>query len=339
MITLDQRVVNAALASCEAGQSVWLCTVLRTYGSSPRAPGTLMTVNEAGEYCGSLSGGCIEEDFLAQLANGAYRASSQQVRYGEGGMRPDVRLPCGGSLEIVIEFLPPDTSSLALLTAMQRALSGQQPLVKMIRPGERAQWETLAADRRLPALSVGDRQIVLPVGAIPELLVAGYSSVAFECIRLGQMLGFHVRLCEHRPNMLSEAESHFSAADNVTLVRQHPARWLELNGAHAAVAIVALTHDPRIDDLTMMEAIATPAFYIGIMGSVKNSSKRRARLQQIAGMESAELDRIHAPIGLPIGSKTPAEIALSVMADIVRVKNLGAYSPAPDLSGSAGASR
>ena len=321
MITLDQRVINAALSSSQAGQAVWLCTVLRTYGS-------LMTVNEAGAYCGSLSGGCIEEDFLAQLASGAYRASSQQVRYGEGGMRPTVSLPCGGSLEIVIEFLPPDAASLALLTAMQRALSGQQPMVKLIRPGERAHWEKVAADRSLPALSVSEQQLVLPVGAIPELLVAGYSSVAFECIRLGQMLGFHVRVCEHRPEMLAELESHYGAADNVTLVRQHPARWLELNGAHAAVAIVALTHDPRIDDLTMMEAIATPAFYIGIMGSVKNSEKRRARLQQIAGMDRGELDRIHAPIGLPIGSKTPAEIALSVMADIVRVKNLGRSRPA-----------
>ncbi|MGC1020869.1 XdhC family protein [Pantoea agglomerans] len=323
MITLDQRVINAALSSCQAGQQVWLCTVLRTYGSSPRAPGTLMTVNETGAYCGSLSGGCIEEDFLAQLAAGAYRASSQRVQYGEGGMRPDVSLPCGGSLEIVIEFLPPDDATLALLRAMQRALSGQQPMVKMIRPGERAQWEVLAPDRVLPALDASEQQMLLPVGAIPELLIAGYSTVAYECIRLGQMLGFHVRVCEHRPEMLTELESHFSAADNVTLVSQHPARWLELNGAHAAVAIVALTHDPRIDDLTMMEAIATPAFYIGIMGSAKNSEKRRARLQQIAGMDRAELDRIHAPIGLPIGSKTPAEIALSVMADIVRVKNRG----------------
>lgn len=238
-------------------------------------------------------------------------------------MRPDVSLPCGGSLEIVIEFLPPDDATLALLTAMQRALSGQQPMVKMIRPGERAQWEVLATDRVLPALDASEQQMLLPVGAMPELLIAGYSTVAYECIRLGQMLGFHVRVCEHRPEMLTELESHFSAADNVTLVSQHPARWLELNGAHAAVAIVALTHNPRIDDLTMMEAIATPAFYIGIMGSAKNSEKRRARLQQIAGMDCAELDRIDAPIGLPIGSKTPAEIALSVMADIVRVKNRG----------------
>ncbi|MGJ0128642.1 XdhC family protein [uncultured Pantoea sp.] len=321
MITLDQRVINAALSSCQAGQTVWLCTVLRTYGSSPRAPGTLMTVNESGEYCGSLSGGCIEEDFLAQLAAGAYRATSQRVRYGEGGIRPDVRLPCGGSLEIVIECLPPDDTTLALLTAMQAALRGDQPVVRIIRPGERAQWEAIATDRRLPALDASEEQLLLPVGAIPELLIAGYSSVAHECIRLGQMLGFHVRVCEHRPEKLAELETHFSGADNVTLVSQHPARWLELNGAHAAVAIVALTHDPRIDDLTMMEAIATPAFYIGIMGSAKNSEKRRARLQHIAGMESRELDRIHAPIGLPIGSKTPAEIALSVMADIVRVKN------------------
>lgn len=321
MITLDQRVINAALSSCQAGQNVWLCTVLRTYGSSPRAPGTLMAVNEAGAYCGSLSGGCIEEDFLAQLAAGAYRASSQRVRYGEGGIRPDVNLPCGGSLEIAIEYLPPDDATLALLKAMQRALSGQQPMVKMIRPGERAQWEVIASDRVLPELDASEAQMLLPVGAIPELLIAGYSTVAYECIRLGQILGFHVRVCEHRPEMLSELESHFSGADNVTLVSQHPARWLELNGAHAAVAIVALTHDPRIDDLTMMEAVLLPAFYLGAMGSKRNSSRRLSRLAEIAGLTSEQLARIHAPVGLDIGSKTPAEIALSIMADIVRHKN------------------
>jgi xanthine dehydrogenase accessory factor len=321
MITLDQRVVNAALNWCQSAQPVWVCTVLRTYGSSPRAPGTLMAVNSEGEYCGSLSGGCIEEDFLAQLAAGNYRHWSQIIRYGEGGMRPDVQLPCGGSLEVLIEYLPPDAAGLTLLQAMQQALAGKMQMVKRVVAGARAEWYRLSTEQKLPALDYSDRQILLPVGAIPELLIAGYSTVAFECIRLGQILGFHVRVCEHRQEMLSELELHFAGADNVTIVPQHPARWLELHGAHPSVAIVSLTHDPRIDELTMMEAINTPAFYIGIMGSVKNSEKRKHRLQKMGGMQPEDLTRIKGPIGLAIGSKTPAEIALSVMADIVKTRN------------------
>lgn len=321
MIRLDQLVIKEALGWHQASEAVWLCTVLHTWGSSPRAPGTVMAVNTQGQFCGSLSGGCIEEDFLAQVASGLYRESSQVVRYGEGGMRPDVKLPCGGSLDILIEFLPADAPTLALLQAMQAALAGQQRMVKIFKPGERAHWERLAAECAMPVLTRTGEQITVPVGATPELLVAGYSSVAFECIRLGQILGFHVRICEHRPESLSEVERHFQGADNVTIVPQHPARWLEVNGASAAVAIVSLTHDPRIDELTMMEAITTSAFYLGVMGSEKNSEQRRGRLRQIAGFEDDDLARIHAPVGIKIGSKTPSEIALSIMADIVRVKN------------------
>lgn len=321
MIRLDQQVINEALRWHQEAQPVWLCTVLRTYGSSPRAPGTLMSVNGKGEHCGSLSGGCIEEDFLAQLSAGHYRESSQIIRYGEGGMRPSVELPCGGSLEILIEYLPSDGQTQALLQAMQAALQGKQRLLKTLVRGQRAEFEAVGAGRMLPVLSLMENHILLPVGAVPELLVAGYSPVAFECIRLGQILGFHVRICEHRPESLSEVERYFSGADNVTIVPQHPARWLELNGAAASVAIVSLTHDPRIDELTMMEAINTQAFYLGVMGSEKNSEKRRGRLQEIAGLSHDDLARIHAPVGLRIGSKTPAEIALSIMADIVRVKN------------------
>ncbi|EJL93172.1 XdhC family protein [Pantoea sp. GM01] len=321
MITLDQRVITAALDWCQSGQVVWICTVLRTYGSSPRAKGTIMSVNIEGQYCGSLSGGCIEEDFLAQLSKGDYRESSQIVRYGEGGMRPDVQLPCGGSLDILIEYLPADAKSFALLQAMQQALTGKTPLVKTVEPGKSASWHQISSDEKLPQLKYDNESVVLPVGAVPELFVAGYSTVAYECIRIGQLLGYHVRVCEHRPEMLSELEGYFSGEDNISIVPQHPARWLELNGAHASVAIVSLTHDPRIDELTMMEAVNTSAFYIGIMGSSKNSQKRKLRLQNFGGMQPHELARIKAPIGLSIGSKTPAEIALSVMADVVKTRN------------------
>ena len=321
MITLDQRVIECALAWHQAQQSVWLCTVLHTYGSSPRAPGTMMVINHLGEHCGSLSGGCIEEDFLQQLSSGAYRECSEIVRYGEGGLRPSVVLPCGGSVDVLIENLPADEESLKLLEAMQAALTGKQHLVKKLCVGQRAQWHTVPPDQRLPALSHDPQQVVIPVGAVPVLLIAGYSVVAFECIRLALILGFKVTVCEYRAEQLAEIERHFGADFNVSIVPQHPAKWLETHEISSKVAILSLTHDPRIDELTMMEAVNTPAFYLGVMGSAKNSAKRRQRLVEFGGLNSDELSRIQAPVGMRIGSKTPAEIALSVMADVVRVKN------------------
>ena len=112
-----------------------------------------------------------------------------------------------------------------------------------------------------------------------------------------------------------------NACENLHCIQQHPARYLETSGASAGTAILCLTHDPRIDDLTLMEAVNTPAFYIGAMGSAKNSQRRLQRLTEHGGVSEQALKRIHAPIGLPIGSKTPAEIALATLADIVRVRN------------------
>ena len=111
------------------------------------------------------------------------------------------------------------------------------------------------------------------------------------------------------------------AMPHVKLMKVMPASYISQGGCHAATAIVALTHDPRLDDLTLLEAVRTPAFYIGAMGSRRTSEKRMERVRRIGGLDDDALDRIHAPIGLKLGSKTPAEIALAVMADIVRVSN------------------
>uniref|UniRef100_UPI00138E0D10 XdhC family protein n=1 Tax=Aeromonas finlandensis TaxID=1543375 RepID=UPI00138E0D10 len=143
--------------------------------------------------------------------------------------------------------------------------------------------------------------------------------VALYCADFAMALGFEVVVCENRPDVMENLAEQLKP--EIRLQQTFPAKFLEDNGCHANTAIVALTHDPRMDDLTLMEAINTPAFYIGAMGSAKNSERRRQRLQDIAELTSQELNRIHAPIGLPLGSKTPAEIALAIMAAIIQQKN------------------
>ncbi|QKJ86873.1 XdhC family protein [Paramixta manurensis] len=321
MQSLDQRVILRALEWQRQGEPVWLCTVLHTWGSAPRVPGAMLVANAAGETCGSLSGGCIEEDFLQRLRSGAFQRASQTVRYGAGVGNDTTRLPCGGILDVLIEYLPPDEISACHLAAMHEALAGGRPLLKQLRLGECARLERCAPDVVLPQRAYDSENVLLPVGCVTTLLVAGYSPVACECVRIALMLGFQVLVCEHRAEQWRQLGEDFPHQPNLQTLQQHPARYLELQGATAGTAIVSLTHDPRIDDLTMLEAVNTAAFYLGVMGSAKNSQQRRLRLQRIGEWDEVTLSRIHAPIGLAIGSKTPPEIALAIMADVVRIKN------------------
>lgn len=255
---LDLQVIRRALEWSTAGQQVWLCTVLATYGSAPHAPGSLLAVNTGGQWIGSLSGGCVEEDFLERVAEGAFAEAVSVVRYGDGeAPRSHVSLPCGGMLDVLVERLEPDCVVQAHLRELQAALLGQRRLIREV-------------------------------------------------------------------DLASGARSVFADSEQgvrVEIRRQLPSVFIAEGGCHSDTAVVALTHDPRIDDLAMMEAVRTDAFYIGVMGSMQTSQKRFERLRRIGGLGEVELARIHAPIGLNLGSKTPAEIALAVLADILRIRS------------------
>ena len=315
---IDISVINQAREWLEQ-QPVWLCTVLNTYGSSPRSPGALMVATADNRFCGSLSGGCVEEDFLQRIAQGEYQQASQIVRYGEGGLEPGIALPCGGVLDILVEYLPAKAENVQYLEKMGDALSGHFALQKRLMLPEPCRHLEVTEFADITQVERNGQQITVHVAAAPRLLIAGLSSVALYCADFASSLGFEVLVCENRPDALENFAAQLKPG--ITLLRQFPANYLEQQSCHANTAIVALTHDPRMDDLTMMEAVNTPAFYIGAMGSQKNSVRRLERLQKIAELNPTQLQRIHAPIGLPLGSKTPAEIALAVMADIVKRKN------------------
>lgn len=322
MQSLDYRVINQAVDWIKAGFPIWLCTVLHTYGSSPRAPGSMLVARAEGEFMGSLSGGCVEDDFLTRISTGEFCLPSQMIRYGQGGYQTPVELPCGGSLDVLIEHFQVTEASMVYLNLIQRALKGELRLNKSVVLPEAARLERIEHHPVPPTIVRNATRITQPIGCVPTLLVAGYSAVAHDCIRLAEMLGFEVILCEHREEQLRQCRQDFVHSQTLSVVMQHPARYLEKLGASFSTAIVSLTHDPRIDDLTLTEAVTTEAFYIGVMGSKANSIKRRDRLLRISELTPHQLERIDAPIGLPIGSKTPAEIALSIMAHVVQKKNV-----------------
>ncbi|WP_201276930.1 XdhC family protein [Microbulbifer sp. ALW1] len=315
---LDLQVAEQALAWLNQGNTVWLCTVLSTFGSSPRAPGCMMAALGSGCHIGSISGGCVEEDFLERLVNGCFTQNVEVLRYGCGGANgARVSLPCGGSLDVLVERLLAEPSNQAHLEVLLSSLHGQRSLVRNvdIGSGQRTLHEDLGVGPRVfRSIELGT--VKIRVGPAARLIIAGVSPVSKICAEFAHTLGFEVIVCDPR----EEAQGAFDVP-GVEFRQILPSLVIASSGiCHAATAVVALTHDPRIDDLAMMEAVKTPAFYIGVMGSQRTSVVRGERLRRSGGLSEQEVDRIHMPIGLAIGSKTPAEIAMAVMADIIRVQ-------------------
>lgn len=315
MKQLDLQVVQQARDWLAAGKPVWLCTVLSTFGSAPRGPGAMLVALDDGEHRGSLSGGCVEEDFLERLANRQFRPVNQVVRYGEGGLAPTLALPCGGVLDVLVEHFAPGKEQDLHLAEVEKALSGRERVTRRIQLNASLR-DLTAAQRGQPRVERNGDEVLVRMGAVYRLLLAGLSPVAEYCASFAVALGYEVILCDPRTEVLAEF-----AMDGVEVRNVLPSVFIEEGGCHAWTAVVALTHDPRLDDLTMLEAVRSDSFYIGAMGSRRTSAKRMERLARIGGLDERALARIHAPIGLNLGSKTPAEIAMAVMADVLREAN------------------
>lgn len=315
---LDLQVIEQALTWIAEGQQIWLCTVLSSFGSSPREPGSWLVANSLGDHMGSLSGGCVEEDFLDRLNEGEFQTRISRIRYGatEGISSPKVRLPCGGILDVLIEKLPTGAATVSHLRQIREALTGGTPLVRRVCL-ETGQWSVGDDDGLGPKTEEQHEQkaVLLRVGPVANLIIAGISPVSEACADFAQTLGFEVIICDPREELVERFP-----ISGVTSLPILPALYIQKQGCHGATAVVALTHDPRIDDLALMEAVKTDAFYIGVMGSQRTSDTRAERLQRVGGLTADQINRIRMPIGLALGSKTPAEIALAVMADILRTK-------------------
>lgn len=312
MDTLDSEVLNAAQRWAAEGQGFALFTVARTWGSSPRPPGAWMALCHDGRVHGSVSGGCIEEDLIFRMQNGEFRTGGPStLKYGVNAEEAwRFGLPCGGTLELVVEPKP----DLAVLHALSAHLQAGQLVQKTVNL-HTGQTTLQAVDRHRPFHWDGVC-LNTPHGPDWRLLLIGAGQISRFIVPIAQSLGYQVLVCDPRVEYTSEWDLPDSRLlegmpdDVVTELRPDP---------HCA--IVALTHDPKLDDLALMEALKSQAFYVGALGSVSNNSKRKARLKEHFNLSDDELARLHGPVGLPMGSRTPPEIALSVMAHMTLVKN------------------
>lgn len=307
---------------CWLGQSetVWLCTVLDTWGSSPRPRGSLLACNASGEFIGSLSGGCVEENLIAKIVAGEFSVTVSRLRYGATAEEADrFRLPCGGVLDISIERLQPTSVFHNSLAVIMNALIGRRR-ISVRRNFRQEKFVVSDPHEKQPILDIVEdssgnlTEINHVLGPQCRLLLIGISEVSRAVAQLALLLDYEILVCDPR----ADARVRWDIA-GVTLLSQLPDDAVREYGDDMHCAILALTHDPRIDDMALMEAFNTQAFYIGAMGSLRTSESRRERLQ-LLDVTAEQLQRLYAPIGLDTGSKTPMEIAVSTLAQLTAVR-------------------
>lgn len=316
MQAVDDEVLSQICRWLEAEESCWLATVLETWGSSPRPVGSLFACSAGSSIVGSLSGGCVEDDLLDKLTAGELaRERAQFFQYGISAEETEkFGLPCGGSLHIAIEPLTPDAATLEHFETLRDRLAARCWTARHVDldTGSRRLAE---ADAFAPLhWDAAGHTLIHTYGPRHQLFIIGAGMVSKYLAQLALQLDYQVTVCDPREHLLAEF-----GIDRVTLVSEMPDDAVRQHASDASSAIVALTHDPRIDDMGLMEALYTPAFYVGAMGSSRTSASRRERLRELE-VDDAALARLHAPIGLPIGSKTPPEIAIAIMAEIIAVR-------------------
>ncbi|MEX0965482.1 MAG: XdhC family protein [Pseudohongiellaceae bacterium] len=319
MQSSQQQIISHVEKWLHSHRPVWLCTILKTWGSSPRPIGAMMACTMDGELVGSISGGCIEEDFLEQLRDGSLKAQYDQeskpfiVKYGvTAEEQARLKLPCGGQLHVLLEYIDSSAVNCDLFKRLAGDLENHTKVSRIVDLNNGS--ISAAAQSNEEAVVIDGARMIHSLSPMYRLLILGAGDVAKFVAEMAIALEYDVTLCDPRPNYL---DNWYVAGVETTA--QLPDDVVRARFSNPYSGIIALAHDPRVDDMALMEALKTDAFYIGAMGSVNTSAARRARLPEL-GLSEKEIGRLHAPIGFQINSKTPAEIAIAVMAEITSVR-------------------
>ncbi len=331
MNSIDIEVIRTTLDWLRRGHRVVLGTVVRTWGSAPRPPGSMMVIRDDGQVAGSVSGGCIEDDLIRRVADGELALHRPEATvYGQTA--EEVRrfgLPCGGSVQVVLEPLG-DASGLEELL---RHIESSQRVRRSL--DMRSGAVRLTPARRGEQLSF-DGQVLRTVhGPQLRLLIIGGGQLSRYLASMAVMLDYRVTVCEPR----IEYHEGWDGVPGVSLSMRMPDDEVLAMQPDESTAVVALTHDPKLDDLALMEALRGPAFYVGALGSRHNNDKRRERLLEF-GVSREQGARLRGPVGLRLGGLTPPEIAMSIVAEMTAVqRGADLAQPLADWSSSQSACR
>jgi len=312
----DIEVLSSALDWLRSGQRVALATVIRTWGSSPRPPGSLLAMNGKGQFVGSVSGGCVEDSLVARYHDGELagadisNAAPTMVDFGVDRQEASrMGLPCGGRLELLVEEL---TDPKSIDELLQRLHDGEL----VARTVDLASGEvSLQAGDGGTEFQLSATTLVKTFGPGWQLLLIGDGQLARHLASMALHLDYRVTICDPRDGF-----TPLSPLADVVYSRMMPDDAVKTLSEQARSAIVTLAHDPRQDDLGLSAALESQAFYIGALGSNRSAQARHKRLASL-GYNPQQIARIHGPAGLYIGSKRPAEIALSILAEITAIRN------------------
>ena len=311
MDSIDLEVLKTCDLWIKAGRKCALVTVIKTWGSSPRPEGATLVIAEDGSVVGSVSGGCIEDDLIERVRNeGIVRLTPEIVTYGiTTDEAHRFGLPCGGTIQLAIEPLSEKSKIVELLQRLN-----QHELIARrldLNNGE----VTLDVAGDVASLQLSDTALTTLHGPRWRLLIIGAGQLSRFLASIALGMDYHVTVCDPR-----EEYRETWQVEGVQVVHAMPDDMVLEMRLDSRSAVVALTHDPKLDDLALMEALKSDAFYVGAIGSRLNNAKRRERLKEF-DLTDAHLAKLHGPIGLYIGSKTPAEIAISILAEMTAVKN------------------
>ena len=336
MDNLDVMVLRSLRDWRKSGHRALLATVVRTWGSSPRPVGSIMALCDSGSVVGSVSGGCIEDDlidrFTKAYANAARVGSSdtstsrgtasadlsqipsgppQHVKYGiTADEAHRFGLPCGGTLELLLEFDPAPAQLEELVQRLEKGELVQR--ITVLATGE----SHLQASTSPQDLLIDTEKLVNTFGPEYRMLLIGAGQMTEYLATMAIFNGFAVTVCDPR----EEYRGAWSVS-GVALSSDMPDDVVRSFAPDRRSCVIALTHDPKLDDLALLEALESDAFYIGAIGSRRNNTARHQRMKEHFEQTDESLARLRGPIGIYIGSKTPAEIAVSIMAEVLAVKN------------------
>ncbi|HUF39243.1 MAG TPA: XdhC/CoxI family protein [Anaerolineales bacterium] len=319
-----------------AGEAVALATVVSTWGSSPRAVGAKMGILADGRMAGSVSGGCVEGAVVGAGIEVLQTGRPRLLRFGVADETAwEVGLACGGEIDVFVQpLLERDFTTLRIamsggdLLAVLTAIEGDE-----VQIGNRWLWDgspgsapdaylspvrEAHADRKSRRVVLSEEKVELFIEVLepePRLIIVGGVHISIALARIARVLGFRTVVVD--PRRAFGSDERFG--ETAELVQSWPDEALDALAIDRSTAVAVLTHDPKLDDPALLVALRSEAFYVGALGSRKTQAQRRTRLME-AGLTEEQLDRLHGPIGLEIGARTPEEIALAVMGEIVANK-------------------
>ena len=310
MNSTDLSVLKSAVEWLRSGQSVAIATVVQTWGSAPRPVGSWLAIRADGQVAGSVSGGCVEDDLIRRVQTEILtRNTPEMVVYGVTQQEAArFGLPCGGTLRLLVEPRP----ELSVLEKLLENITSHHITRRSVDLATGK--STLKAGDRSDEFICTEQEMQTTYGPRWRMVIIGAGQLSLYTADFALASDFEVIVIDPR----EEYAEGLNRSD-ITFSKGMPDDVLLEIGVDSHTAVVALTHDPKLDDMALMEALKSPAFYVGALGSRKNTQKRKERLLEF-DVSREQVEKLHGPVGLYIGALTPPEIAVSILAEVIAVK-------------------